>query len=356
MRLQNFSSNDGSSSVQLVFEAVGIDVLLEHTVNQGKGALKTGMKFIQQNKTGLCGIVTWTGRSDSPSDAMKLLEVLDENKNSLVLGCRTFSGEIPWKSRWGNNITKFVFRLLSGVKVSDTQTGLRAFTSTLIPTLLDVGGDRYEYEMNMLVSCTKLKIPITEVPIETIYTDEKNTSSHFRVVKDSVRIYGNLLLFAGSSFLSFLVDFAAFNIFFWALNPLVSENLDIVSNVAARIISASFNYYLNCTYVFNSEKKIKNALEYFLLAAVILVLNTVVLNFFIGSLGIQHSLAKLITEVVFISVSYTLQRFVILKRKSKRVRHMPDKKNSRYGAICDRYFSHRNLLYRFLLRVLPDSA
>ncbi len=310
--------NDGSSSASApVFEAVRDKVtLLEHTVNQGKGAaLKTGMKYIQQNKTGLCGIVTVDADGQhSPSDAMKLLEVLDENKNSLVLGCRTFSGEIPWKSRWGNNITKFVFRLLSGVKVSDTQTGLRAFTSTLIPTLLDVGGDRYEYEMNMLVSCTKLKIPITEVPIETIYTDEKNTSSHFRVVKDSVRIYGNLLLFAGSSFLSFLVDFAAFNIFFWALNPLVSENLDIVSNVAARIISASFNYYLNCTYVFNSEKKIKNALEYFLLAAVILVLNTVVLNFFI-SLGIQHSLAKLITEVVFISVSYTLQRFVIFKKK-----------------------------------------
>lgn len=311
--------NDGSAPASApIFKAIQDKVtLLEHTVNQGKGAaLKTGMKYIQANKSEVYGIVTVDADGQhSPSDALKLLNALDKNRNSLVLGCRTFSGEIPWKSRWGNNITKFVFRLLSGVKVSDTQTGLRAFASTLIPTLLEVGGDRYEYEMNMLVSCTKLKIPITEVPIETIYTDEKNTSSHFRVVKDSFRIYGNLLLFAGSSFLSFLVDFAAFNLFFWIVSRFTAENVDTISNIAARIISASFNYYLNCTYVFKSEKKITNALEYFLLAAGILTLNTVVLNLLHDGLGIQHTLAKLITEVVFFSISYTFQKLVIFKKK-----------------------------------------
>jgi glycosyltransferase involved in cell wall biosynthesis len=311
--------NDGSSPTSSpVFEAIKDKVtLLEHMVNQGKGAaLKTALKYIQENRPGVCGIVTVDADGQhSPSDALKLLNVLDENSSFLVLGCRTFSGEIPWKSRWGNNITKFVFRLLSGVKVSDTQTGLRAFTSKLIPTLLEVGGDRYEYEMNMLVSCTKLNIPIKEVPIETIYTDEKNTSSHFRIVKDSVRIYGNLLLFAGSSFLSFLVDFIAFNFFFWLLGLFTANYVDTISNVAARVISASFNYYLNSTYVFNSGRKIKNAVQYFLLAGGILILNTAVLKLLIDSLGVQHTLAKLITEVVFVSISYTLQKFVIFNTK-----------------------------------------
>jgi glycosyltransferase involved in cell wall biosynthesis len=313
--------NDGSSPASSpVFEAIKNKVtLLEHTVNKGKGAaIKTGLKYIQQNHGDLCGIVTVDADGQhSPSDALKLLDTLEQNQDSLVLGCRTFSGEIPWKSRWGNNITKFVFRILSGVNVSDTQTGLRAFTSKLIPTLLEVGGDRYEYEMNMLVSCTKLKIPIKEVPIETIYTDEKNTSSHFRAVKDSARIYGNLLLFAGSSFLSFLVDFIVFNLFVWLIGFTGSDNTVSFSNIAARIISASFNYYLNSTYVFNSGRKAKNAVQYFLLAAVILALNTKVLTLLTGNLGIQHTLAKLITEIVFISISYTLQKFVIFRTKKQ---------------------------------------
>jgi len=311
--------NDGSAPASApVFEEIKDKVtLLEHKVNQGKGAaLKTGMRHILETSSEPCGVVTVDADGQhSASDAWKLLQVLEQNRAALVLGCRTFSGDIPWKSRWGNNITKFVFRLLSGVKVSDTQTGLRAFSSELIPALLEIRGERYEYEMNMLVSCIKMKIPMREVPIATIYTDEKNTSSHFRVVKDSVRIYKNLLLFTGSSFLSFLVDFVAFNLFVWLLNLLHAENVNVVGNIAARIISASFNYYLNCTYVFKSEKKFKNALEYFLLAAVILTFNTVVLNFFTGAIGIHHSLAKLITEVLFFILSYTVQRLVIFKTK-----------------------------------------
>lgn len=311
--------NDGSAPASApVFAAIRDKVtLLEHQVNRGKGAaLKTGMEHIRKTRSGLCGVVTVDADGQhSPSDALKLLQVLDKNRNSLVLGCRTFSGDIPWKSRWGNNITKFVFRLLSGVKVSDTQTGLRAFTSELIPTLLEIGGERYEYEMNMLVSCTRLKIPIQEVPIATIYTDEKNTSSHFRVVKDSIRIYGNLLLFAGSSFLSFLVDYAAFNIFLWLFGLMAAGNVVLFSNIAARVISACFNYYLNCTYVFKNKKRFKNALEYFLLAAAILAVNTLVIDFFTGSVGIHPSLAKLITEALFFMLSYTIQKLVIFRTK-----------------------------------------
>ena len=85
-------------------------------------------------------------------------------------------------------VTRFVYRVTFGVKVHDTQTGLRACSCRLLPWMLEVKGDRYEYEMNVLLECPKVDIPIREVPIKTIYLDD-NKSSHFDTVKDSVRIY-----------------------------------------------------------------------------------------------------------------------------------------------------------------------
>lgn len=57
---------------------------------------------------------------------------------------------------------------------------------------LTIPGDRYEYEMNMLMNFAYKGNPFVYVPIETIYL-EKNKSSHFHPVKDSVRIYSNIL-------------------------------------------------------------------------------------------------------------------------------------------------------------------
>lgn len=95
----------------------------------------------------------------------------------------------------------------TGVEVSDTQTGLRAFSTRLLDFMLDIEGERYEYEMNVLVTCAKANIPIIEVPIETIYHDKGNSCSHFRKVRDSVRIYRQLLKFSFVSFSSFLLDY-----------------------------------------------------------------------------------------------------------------------------------------------------
>ncbi len=80
-----------------------------------------------------------------------------------------------------------MFRLQTGVNVSDTQTGLRGFHTDLIPFMLDIEGDRYEYEMNMLTQASQ-RYKITEVPIQTIYIDD-NASSHFRPIKDGLLVY-----------------------------------------------------------------------------------------------------------------------------------------------------------------------
>lgn len=310
--------NDGSaeSSSEVFTQISGKVTLLVHPVNQGKGAaIKTALLYISQKNTDVCGIVTVDADGQhTADDSEKLLHTLVEYPESLILGVRTFSDDIPWKSRWGNKITRFIFRLLSGAKVSDTQTGLRAFTSKLIPFLLAVNGDRYEYEMNMLASSAKHKIKITEVPIATIYIDQQNTTSHFRVVRDSLRIYGSLLLYAGTSFLSFLVDYTFFNLFAWIFGLLCVPYIVIIANITARMISASFNYYLNSTYVFDNGRKLKSAIQYFLLAGLILLVNTVIMHSFDVYTDIPREIYKVFTEIILFSASYFIQKLFIFKK------------------------------------------
>ena len=108
-------------------------------------------------------------------------------------GCGTSPHpSVPFKSRAGNRITIAVFRLLLGMKVHDTQTGLRAIPRPYIPMLAGAKGDRYEYETNMLFLMNHRHVPFVEVPITVVYL-EGNRSSHFRVVRDSLRVYGVIL-------------------------------------------------------------------------------------------------------------------------------------------------------------------
>ena len=142
-----------------------------------------------------------------PDDMEKLLMKAAAEPMALIVGSRTIDRNVPWKSRMGNLITRRIFRMKTGVEVLDTQTGLRAFSTRLLDFMLDIEGERYEYEMNVLVTCAKANIPIIEVPIETIYHDKGNSCSHFRKVRDSVRIYRQLLKFSFVSFSSFLLDY-----------------------------------------------------------------------------------------------------------------------------------------------------
>ena len=112
-----------------------------------------------------------------------------------MIGSRAFVGEVPLRSRFGNTVTRGVYHLVSGVKVQDTQTGLRGFDRSLLEWLLSIPGERYEYEMNVLMSAARDKIQIGEVPIETVY-EGKNESSHFRPIHDSVKIYKEIFRFA----------------------------------------------------------------------------------------------------------------------------------------------------------------
>ena len=191
--------DDGSAQeYQPIFDAIdgwSRCRVLHHTVNQGKGAaLKTGFRYL---KTTLQVEGVITADSDGQhtvNDTLKLTEELTGEKE-LLLGSRNFSRDnpiVPPKSRFGNRLTSGIFKLLYGQWLPDTQTGLRAFPRSLLGFMLGVSGDRFEYEMNMLIRCSRQSIPMRPIPIETIYLEE-NKSTHFHPIRDSWRIYKLLL-------------------------------------------------------------------------------------------------------------------------------------------------------------------
>ena len=320
--------DDGGGADYLpIFE--GLDsraIILRHPENRGKGAaIKTGLAHLQAITEGydpaeppIVGIMDADGQHLT-SDMARVFEGASQNPDKLTLGVRVVGKEMPFRSRFGNSVTRAVFRLLTGAKVSDTQTGLRAFSVALIPEMLGVEGDRYEYEMAVLTRIAHRRIGFFEVPIATLYEDKANSTSHFRVIRDSVRIYATLFKFAGSSLLSFLVDYGLFNLFVFLLSlvslPFVSAYNLAIANVAARIFSGCFNYYLNCRYVFGRKPTWQSASQYFLLALVVLAVNTGVLYLWNMIPGMPVAICKLLTEICVFFGNYVVQKKIIFRRK-----------------------------------------
>lgn len=312
-----------------IFE--GLDprtIVLRHPENRGKGAaIKTGLAHLQTLTEGydpknppLVGVMDADGQHLT-SDMARVFEGAAANPDKLTLGVRVVGKEMPFRSRFGNGITRAVFRMLTGAKVSDTQTGLRAHSVALIPEMLGVEGDRYEYEMAVLTRMAHRHIGFHEVPIATLYEDRQNSTSHFRVVRDSVRIYATLLKFAGSSFISFLVDYGLFNLFV-LLTSLVAlpwaDTYDILAaNIAARVISGCVNYYLNCRYVFGRKPSLRSAGEYLLLALLVLTVNSGVLYLWNMIPGMPVAICKLLTEICVFFANYVVQKKIIFKKKNK---------------------------------------
>ena len=308
--------DDGSSPAcdDIFSEAAKDSCVLRYAINQGKGfALKTGFEFISENFPSDSIVVTMDADGQHlPEDADKICREAEQHPRSLVLGSRHFRDGVPFKSKAGNRITSVVFHLCTGVAVSDTQTGLRAFRADQIPKFLAVDGNRYEYEINVLLSCSKNGTEIREVPIQTIYKDN-NRGSHFRAVKDSVRIYQEILKFSFSSLAGFLTDYGMFSLLSTLLAGAGAAGL-ILSNVLARIVSGTVNFTLNRRMVFKSHKNIfYQAAQYAMLAALILIINTSLLTVFVEILGVNRFLAKIVVECILFFFSWLMQKKYVFR-------------------------------------------
>lgn len=299
--------------------------VLHHEVNRGKGAgLKTGYRWIEKHCPDCTGVITADADGQhTVEDCWRLAEALTEDKKALYLGSRDFSlPDVPPKSRVGNRITTFVFWALYGQWLPDTQTGLRAFRREELPFMLDVAGERFEYEMNVLIACARAHIPMLPLTIETVYEND-NAGTHFHPIKDSVRIYkvifGNFFRFVGTSLLSFLIDQGLA----WLLADVVLNHYGIshegviwASGLLARLVSSVCNFLMNRSFVFKLKGSAKSAVwKYAVLCVIIICLSNLGVTL-LSAVGMNDRLAKMICDTLLYFVSYRAQnRWVFQDQK-----------------------------------------
>ncbi len=329
--------DDGSGrDYEQIFEEVSAGAkVLTHPVNLGKGAaIKNGLSYIRNYMTYDEVRMTETGPqrisgSDAvivtvdadgqhlPDDVLRVARIAESRRGALVLGSRALDEDVPARSRFGNTVTRHVYSAATGVMIHDTQTGLRAFRSDMIPTLLGIEGERYEYEINVLLELASKGVTIIEERIETVYEDN-NSGSHFRTIRDSFRVYREILKFSASSLASFAIDYAMYAALLALTGAAGMAHSLVISNIGARLVSGSANYAMNRKLVFRSRTGFaSSALQYALLAAFIIAGNTIVLSTLVTSFGLNRLIAKIVTEIIFFAVSWTVQKYVIFYREAE---------------------------------------
>ena len=287
-----------------IFEAsatAGAHVIsYEH--NRGKGyALREGFTWIRDvaGDSQECVVTADADGQHTLNDIFRVGRTCTDTGKS-VLGVREFVGHVPARSRIGNTATSALFWLATGWKLKDTQTGLRAFPVALLPELLEVQGNRYEYELRVLLHLAKFRHPVTQIPIETIY-EAGNPTSHFRPLQDSARIWAPLLKFAASSGVATIIDY----VLVLVLNALTGALFFPV--IAARLVSASVNFAMNRR-VFEATgvPLRRSALRYAALAVAVIAGSYTMLAVLTG-IGMPLWIAKIIADTTMYLVSYSAQ-------------------------------------------------
>ena len=333
----------GGADYRHIFEAVEklpYCTVLTHEVNRGKGAaLKTALKYYWESRRGI-GVICADGDGQHlASDALNIAETMLCNYRTeletVVLGVRDFSQpDVPARSRTGNKITSGVFRLLLGMKISDTQTGFRGIPTRYIPYMVCIKGERYEYETNMLMYLKRWGIPYEEVKITTVYLDD-NKRSHFNPIKDSAKIYALIFKFVftgvffkyiANSFGCYIIDFL---IFFFTQKLFEAVGVEAASAVALAYFcgrggSSVVNFLINRK-IFEGDKNKRTAVKYFALVLVLLGMGTVLTS--VMTMGVMSiftvpeeatelasSIVKAVVDCSLFFISYNVQKNYVFRK------------------------------------------
>ena len=305
--------------------------VLRHEVNRGKGAgLKTAFRYVLDNRPDAIGCVTCDSDGQHRTDdIIACVREMLAHPDSIVLGARDFTlANVPARSKVGNRFTSRTFRVLFGMKLADTQTGLRVFPRSTLPDMLSARGERYEYETNMLIVMRRRRIPYREVTIETVYIDD-NAASHFRPVRDSLRVYGMIVAFAASSLISWSIDFGLFSLLRNLVLPrylpekvaFCGFSLPILFAAAyalARLVSATVNYTINRRMVFGEGDR-SSVGRYIVVSLTQLALSALIGQAIVWILSPEQVwielVIKMAVDIVLFFLSFRLQNNWVFRAK-----------------------------------------
>ena len=284
--------------------------LLAYKMNRGKGfALKTGLLHVAEKYHDATYAITLDADGQHKvSDVLKVAEAATRARGALVLGARLFDTHVPFRSRFGNSISRFVYRLVLGRRISDTQTGLRAIPRQFWRTSISIRFNRYEYETEQLARAVAEAMDILEVPIETVY-EEENASSHFNPLLDSLRIYFVIVRYAFSSILTAIADFAIFYLAFGIIGEVVA------SNVFSRAVGLIVQFDLLKKIVFRQRGGVIRFITFALYALLMGAVSGTVQTMVSGTLSVGVLWAKLITEsLLFFLNVFVVRQFIFNDR------------------------------------------
>jgi glycosyltransferase involved in cell wall biosynthesis len=311
--------NDGSDRDRdplfQAIERVEKVTLLRHAVNLGQGAaLKTGLNHAYCHFVDLMGVVTIDADGQHLLvDVLRVADALKRNPETLVLGARAFDTNVPFRSRIGNRITRFLFRLLVGQKLSDTQSGLRGIPRPCIPRLLKIGSNGFEFNLDVLLTWKYWGLRIIEQPIQTVYI-KGNESSHFNPIVDSMRIYFVLFRFTIASLSAALIDYTVF-----ILTYALCANL-LAAQALARMVAMIFNYFVVKKLVFCSgEEVVKTFPKYAVLALFSGSVSYLLIRGLTSFSPLPVLAAKAIVESLIFFANFAIQReFIFVKQTESR--------------------------------------
>ncbi|WOF22194.1 bifunctional glycosyltransferase family 2/GtrA family protein [Microbacterium betulae] len=298
-------SGVASAPVFASLEAEGVTVL-SHGSNRGKGAaLHTLFRYARTAHPGTAVVTADADGQHAPDDIVRVARETERSGDVIVLGVRDFTGDdVPLRSRFGNAVSARLFALAIGERVVDTQTGLRGLPPQALPWATRLPGERFEYEAIMLLNARRAGFRLAQTPIETVYLDE-NRSSHFRPLRDSLRVMAPLAAFLGSSLIAATLDALLLWLFLATTGWLQG------AIVAARLVSATVNFAVNRTWVFGRGRERAplrvELVRYATLAGAVLTANVGLMTL-LDALGVGLVTAKVVTEIALWFAGFAAQR------------------------------------------------
>lgn len=181
----NDGSTDGTAALLTRIEGI---VLVDYTPNRGKGwALRTGFKKAVSLGYRYAITIDSDGQhfaKDIPAFLQKIREVPD----AVIIGSRNMEqASVPSKSSFGNKFSSFWFRMETGIRMPDTQSGYRLYPVRKLEGTRFFSR-KYEFEIEVLVRAAWKGIPVVNVPVSVYYPPPGERVSHFRPFKDFFRI------------------------------------------------------------------------------------------------------------------------------------------------------------------------
>ena len=295
--------DDGTADKTIFMDVEKKDnvTLLTHDKNYGKGrALKTAFKYIKDlNKKCIVATIDSDGQHLA-KDIYRCINFYKTFDNGLLLGSRMFEGDVPLKSRIGNNSSRYLIRCCMNRYVYDSQTGLRVFNDEMLDFLLKVKGNRFEYEMNMIVDVLKARIQLTEMKIDTVYFDN-NATTHFRPIKDFLKICSTILIYHLPYTIGLLLYIISFILFEVLIKKPLFTNFSLITST---LIFIYLPYIFNRLNIFKGTRYIENYMTFYFTKILSYVgLNTclyLLLNMCLGNI------ASMFIALIITVISYNL--------------------------------------------------